>query len=409
MSEVSRRAVLGGLVGGAVAGAVPGVPGFADDDDGLVHEDVRWAQFLSTVDMVWKRMPAVWYEGPYLGNGFLGSGIYAEPGANAVRFNVQHSQVQDHRPEFGSLFGLARLPIGHLTLTPVGAVTGVDWRLDVWNADLRGTITTAAGSLAVRAFVHSRRPVLVVEVTASAGEDGFAWAFVPAVAGSPRADPVWNKPPPAGYTANPAPTVTRTGALEVVAQPLLAGGGHATAWQEVARGSTRTLYASVAWSHPQDTAAADAVAAVRSAARLPAWLLAVEHRDWWHDYYRRGFLSLPDERMQSFYWIQLYKVASATRREAPVMATCGPWLEPTPWPATWWNLNAQLEYWLIHGSNHLELDAITRSIDQFRGNLVNNVDPRYRFDSAGVPRTADMTMNNGAGTGNAGFPIGIPG
>src|SRR5204862_4426359 len=162
MSEVSRRAVLGGLVGGAVAGAVPGVPAFADDDDGLVHEDVRWAQFLSIVDMVWKRMPAVWYEGPYLGNGFLGSGIYAEPGANAVRFNVQHSQVQDHRPEFGSLFGLARLPIGFLTLEPVGAITGIDWRLDVWNAELTGTITTAAGSLALRAFVHSTRSVLPV-------------------------------------------------------------------------------------------------------------------------------------------------------------------------------------------------------------------------------------------------------
>jgi hypothetical protein len=409
MGDVSRRAVLGGLVGGAVAGAVP-APAFAGSfGDGLVDEDVRWAQFLSTVDMVWKRMPTVWYEGPYLGNGFLGSGIYAEPGANAVRFNVQHSQVQDHRPQFGSLFGLARLPIGYLTFTPVGAITAVDWRLDVWNAELRGTITTAAGSLVLRAFVHSRRSVLVVEVTASDGEQGFRWAFVPAVAVSPRADPVWNKPPPAGYTANPAPTVTRTGALELIAQPLLAGGGHATAWQEVPRGSTRTLYASVAWSHPQDTAAADAIAAVRSAARLPAWLLAVEHRDWWHDYYRRSFLSLPDARMQSFYWIQLYKVASATRRDAPVMATCGPWLEPTPWPATWWNLNAQLEYWLIHGSNHLELDAVTRTLDRFRQNLIDQVAAPYRDDSAGIPRTTDMTTMNGAGTGTAGFAVGIPG
>src|SRR6266576_1348062 len=70
-------------------------------------------------------MPKTWYEGPFLGNGFLGSGIYAEPGAetSAVRFNVQHSEVQDHRPEYGSLFGLARL-------------------LGLYDAELTGTLTT---------------------------------------------------------------------------------------------------------------------------------------------------------------------------------------------------------------------------------------------------------------------------
>ena len=44
------------------------------------------------------------------------------------------------------------------------------------------------------------------------------------------------------------------------------------------------------------------------------------------------------------------------------MATTGPWLEPTPWPGVWWNLNVQLEYWLIHGSNHLELDSVTSTL-----------------------------------------------
>ncbi|MEV0114241.1 hypothetical protein AB0H77_13465 [Streptomyces sp. NPDC050844] len=72
-----------------------------------------------------------WYEGPYLGNGFLGSGIYAEPSeepgtepgaaASAIRCNIQHSEVQDHRPQFGSLFGLARLP-----QAPVDAGDGAD-------------------------------------------------------------------------------------------------------------------------------------------------------------------------------------------------------------------------------------------------------------------------------------------
>jgi alpha-L-fucosidase 2 len=411
--EISRRAVLGAagaVAAGATAGATAasGAPAAASADDregaGWLDDRVSWPRFLAAADLVWHRMPAAWYEGPFLGNGFLGSGVYAEPGANAVRFTVAHSEVQDHRPEFGALFGLARLPIGYLTLEPVGAITAVDWRLDLWNAELSGTVTTAAGSLRLRALVHSGRPVLRVDVTASEGERGFRWVFHPAVAVSPRADPVFGKPPPAGYQANPAPTVERHGDTELITQPLLAGGEHATAWREVSLGGTRSLRASVAWSHPDRTAASRVLRAVRDGEAE-----VEQHRGWWHDYYRRSFLSIPDGRLQSFYWIQLYKVASAARRDAPPMATTGPWLEPTPWPATWWNLNVQLEYWLIHGANHLELDAVTRAIDRYRQNLVDQVPLPYRDDSAGIPRTTDATLNNGAGTGTAGFPVGIPG
>jgi alpha-L-fucosidase 2 len=417
MDEVSRRTVLGGMAAGAAAGALPVPRGGADGGGGgtgrwlddRMSTPEAWAGFLATADLRWKRMPTTWFEGPFLGNGFLGSGIYAQPGANAVRVNVQHSQVQDHRPEFGSLFGLARLPIGYFTLEPAGAITGIDWRLDLWNAQLVGTITTAAGTLDLRAFVHSTQSVLAVEVTPSAGEAGFAWSFHPLPALSPRADPVFGKPPPAGYTANPDPTVSVDGDVHLVTQPLLAGGGHATAWREVARGGTRTLYATVAWSFPRDVAADRARRLVSWVSAVPVRIVEREHHAWWHDYYRRSFLSIPDGRLQSFYWIQLYKVASAARRDAPVMATSGPWLEPTPWPATWWNLNVQLEYWLIHGSNHLELDAVTRALDQYRQNLVNQVAPAYQADSAGIPRTTDMTLLNGIGTGTAGFPVGVPG
>jgi alpha-L-fucosidase 2 len=399
MVEFSRRALLGGAAGAAAVATLPAGPAWAGHD--------QWPRFLAAADLIWKRPPATWYEGPFLGNGFLASGIYRDQ--DGIRFNVQHSEVQDHRPQFGSLFGLARLPIGYLTLRPVGAITGVDWRLDVWNAELRGTITTAAGSLALRALVHTGHDLLAVEVVPSAGETGFTWTFTPQEAVSPRTDPRFNRTPPPGYVPNPAPTVSRTGGLEIVTQPLLAGGEHATVWREVRRGSARTLYASVAWSHPDSGATARAVRTVRRSAHLPADVLAIGHRAWWHRFYRKSFLSIPDAKLQSFYWLQLYKIASAARRHAPIMATSGPWLEPTPWPATWWNLNVQLEYWMIHGSNHLELDAITRSLDENRQRLIDGVPERYRHDSAGVARTTDAWLDAGAPVLNSAYPVGVPG
>ncbi|WP_351222314.1 Tat pathway signal sequence domain protein [Streptomyces sp. NPDC002133] len=425
MVSPSRRSVLAGgtavgsalVVGGAASlpaqPAAASVPIEADAAVGAVsagpREDI-WRTVLDDADLVWKRMPQTWYEGPFLGNGYLGSGIYAEPGlgANAVRFNVQHSEVQDHRPEFGSLFGLARLPIGHFTLEPVGTITAVDWRLRLRDAELTGTLTTTAGTLRLRAFVHTSASVLAVEVTPSEGEHGFRWVFRPGEAISPRAA---FRPLPDGYQGNPPAVIEQHDDATAAVQPLLAGGQHVTAWRETTRGQgRRTLYVSVAHSFPKTTARDRALKTVRGASAVSYDVLALPHRLWWQRFYRKSFLSVPDARLQRFHWIQLYKTASAARRDAPVMATCGPWLESTPWPATWWNLNVQLEYWLIHGSNHLELDAVTRALGEFREQLTAEVAPAYRGDSAGVPRTTDMRLRNGfhTPTGN-GYGVGVPG
>ncbi|MET7545918.1 glycoside hydrolase family 95-like protein [Streptomyces sp. NPDC005479] len=375
----------------------------------VVHSpDDSWRTVLDDADLLWQKLPTTWYEGPYLGNGRLGSGIYAEPGATttAVRFNVQHSEVQDHRPEFGSLFGLARLPIGHFTLEPAGTITGIEWWMRLRTAELEGTITTTAGTLKLRAFVHSSSDLLAVEITPSEGEQGFRWVFHPADAISPRAD---FKPLPDGYTGNPPAVVEQHGEVTAAVQPLLAGGQHVTAWRERTRGDSRTLYVTVTHSHPKTTARDRALRTVKTASALPYALLATPHRSWWDRFYRKSFLSLPDARLQRFYWIQLYKTASAARKDAPVMATSGPWLEPTPWPNTWWNLNVQLEYWLIHGSNHLELDAVTRALSEFRDQLSREVAAPYRADSAGIPRTTDPQLVNGASVTDGGYGVGIPG
>ena len=411
MPDPSRRTVLatGTALSGALLATGPTTPATAADrTETATPTGDPWRTVLDDADLVWERMPTAWYEGPFLGNGFLGSGIYAEPGATstAVRFNVQHSEVQDHRPEFGSLFGLARLPIGYFTLEPVGAITGMDWRLSLRDAELTGTLTTEKGTLALRALVHTDRSVLAVEVTASAGERGFRWVFHPADAISPRAA---FKPLPDGYRGNPPAQVADHDGATAAVQPLLAGGQHVTAWRERTRGRTRTLHVHVAHSYPKTTALRQALAAVRASAQLPYPALALDHRAWWHAYYRKSFLSLPDARLQRFYWIQLYKTASAARRDAPVMATSGPWLEPTPWPNTWWNLNAQLEYWLIHGSNHLELDALTRALSEFRDNLAKETPAPYRGDSLGIPRTTDPHLVNGAASALMGYGVGIPG
>jgi len=410
---VRRRSVLGVAASGvalsalpagvvAAAGTAAGAPGTDQVTaqalwtlDNQMATDTQWSAFLGMQDLVWKRLPAVWHEGPFLGDGRLGSMVYKEPGKNQVRFTVQHAESQDHRPEFGSAFGLARLPVGHLTLEPVGTISAVDWRLSLWDAELTGTITTSSGQLAFTALIHDQ--VLVVSATAT-GSEQVRWTLHPEEAISPRAA---TETPPSGYTGNPAPTTKTSGDITLVVQSLLSGGQTVTAHRRV--GSV--LYLSVAHSYPSTTAEATVLNRVQTASALPLASHQQTQRTWWHAFYRKSFLSIPDQRMQSFHWIQLYKAASGTRAGGPVMATTGPWLEPTPWPGVWWNLNVQLEYWLINGSNHLELDAVTSTLYDNRQQLIDNVPSAYESDSSGLGRSSDMFCNRSVPTpGSSGAP-----
>ncbi|MGH2949207.1 MAG: glycosyl hydrolase family 95 catalytic domain-containing protein, partial [Solirubrobacteraceae bacterium] len=123
-----------------------------------MRTDRRWAAFLAAQDLVWGQTPTAWYQGPFLGNGRQATMIYQPPGRNALRFDVQHSEVQDHRPpRNGVTIDKARLPIGAFFLEPEDAITGVDLRLDLWNAELWGTVITDRGELALRAFIHAEK------------------------------------------------------------------------------------------------------------------------------------------------------------------------------------------------------------------------------------------------------------
>ncbi|MEV4113538.1 Tat pathway signal sequence domain protein [Nonomuraea sp. NPDC049695] len=389
-ADPTRRAVLGGL------GLAPLIPAHAAAARGwCLQERVPWPEFMKGQDLLWGRMPRSWYEGPFLGDGLLGSMIYQEPGQNKIRFTVQHGRVQDHRPEFGSGWGTCRLPVGHVTLDPVGTITGVDWRLNLWDAELTGTVTTDKGTLSFSAFIHDE---LLVARAEAGGEEQVRWTFHPEDAVSPRSA---SEAPPSGYTPNPAWTTATAGDVQQVLQPLTGGGQTATAY----RVKDGALLVAVAHSFPSTTEAQEtALSRIRNA--RPYGIMRQRHRDWWHDFYGKSFVSLPDQRLQSFYWIQLYKVAAAGRTGGPVMATTGPWLETTPWPAVWWNLNVQLEYWLIHGSNHLELDSLTSTLDRNRDQLVANVPAAYRDDSAGIGRSSDMFCNRSVGTPGSGAEVG---
>lgn len=361
------------------------------------YSQIDWKTFMSGQDMIWNRLPQTWYEAPFMGNGSMGTYICKEPEKNAIRVDVNNSMVHDHREDDKGIYGRSRLLIGYFLLHPVGEITSGTMRLDLWDAETRGCIRTTSGEIKLRACVTSESPYIIVEAEATEGERGFTWRFYPESTDSPRQlNAILKKSKnhfKKDYISNPASQLYERNGLNYCWQPLLAGGGTATVWKEIRKGNKSVLVISNAHSFPETDALKKAETALANLQTADISLLRQAHRDWWHNYYPQSFISLPDKKIENFYWAQMYKLASATRVGGGLLDNSGPWQVLTPWPNTWWNLNVQLSYWPVYASNRLELgmpvvDAINNNFE----NLINNVPEAYRKDAAALPVATDFNL-----------------
>src|SRR3954470_24576123 len=141
MDAVSRRTLLrsasvvagAAAFGGLWARAAP--PALGAGHAANPHRDVA-----ADARMVWKRLPKNWQEGPFLANGYLGAQVSAGPTPKGLRVILSPPRVQDQRIQWEAGIGLSRLPIGYLTLPLAGAITAVDWALDLYHPELGGTL-----------------------------------------------------------------------------------------------------------------------------------------------------------------------------------------------------------------------------------------------------------------------------
>ena len=351
-----------------------------------VSENIDWPAFMARHDLVWRQLPQKWEAGAYHGNGHMGAMVYAKNKGATLNWEQGRSDVA---------FQGSRIPIGDLQLAPAGKITGFEARTDLWNASVVGKITTDKGAIEFRSFTHSLDMVNVIEVRTSGSEEP-AWTWVPGLASNPRK--IYKKETLGPGDQNDPPVTSREGDLDISFQPLKPAGGHAVAWQvvELAPGHSLVL-SSVGYAKDAAAARGEAAAAVKKARAdgLPA--LVKTHQAWWHAFWPESFVSIPDTRLESFYWIQMYKMASATRPGRPALDLMGPWFRTTPWAKIWWNLNIQLAYWPQLTGNRLELgESLCELIDGGAAALAANAG-EFKADSAAVGRATGYDCVGGVG------------
>ena len=347
-----------------------------------IENRIDWPKFFERLDPVSETLPAKFDAGTFVGNGMLGITFYRDGVENRLRFDIGRGDVTDHRPfNYSNQVGRGRLPLGYFTLTPAGTILDGEARIDIWNAETRGSVRTDRGIIRFRAFCHARENVMSIDLEAAEGEQGARLEWHPAEA---RPD---GPELPANYQPNPPVETKQVETnLTVSHQKLHYGGEYATAIHEISLqpGAKRYLISIcnfVSAGNPAELAEKT----VRETAAKPydEWIAA--HRAWWHAYYPASFVSIPDSRIEGYYWMQMYKLASTTRADGMPIDTSGPWLRKTLWPMWWWDYNIQTAYYPVYAANQLHLgESLTRLMDKNMENFILNVAPEYRHDSAGI-------------------------
>ncbi|MBB6236786.1 hypothetical protein HDC90_001401 [Pedobacter sp. AK013] len=357
--------------------------------------EVNWPVFMARQNLKWDNLGKDYYSGIILGNGLLGTNIYKE-NDSLIRFDIGRSDVVDHReklmPQAGKLYTQSRLPIGYFTLKTEGKITGAKIELDIYNAEAKGSIFTTQGTISFTAFVAANQNVISISFNTTQQEKVLAWKWNPGKSISPRYLQTYPTDKPANYQENPPVKMTTESGYTVCHQPLFNNGGYSTVYQINGNASSGKLRVSVGYdgyNHLDETK--EALNSLKNFKSDEESIAA--HRNWWHRYYQQSFVALPDKRMENFYWIQLYKLASVTRADKPIADLMGPWTAATPWPAIWWNLNAQLTYSPIFTANHLELgESLFKSLNAHQQNLINNVPVQWRNDAAAIGRSSSYDL-----------------
>lgn len=381
---------------------------------------VDWPSFLERCDPIWDVAPTEFAESPRQGNGRMGMYMYKESaegehpdaskakGGGVIRFGVDREDIYDHRDSsWGwTAHSKPRFHPGDFKLQTIGQITDMYIRQDLYNAEWRGTITTEKGSIRFRSFLHRRMPLIVMELESTSEESGAKWFFSPFEAISSRKDApgrgqFWPDTKEKAenyfkltgkevkiYKPNPPFQFQKQGDIDICVQKLLLGGGYTTAWRDVHESpNKRTIYVSIAMSYPELTSPEAAVSVVKNASEQGVEKLLPSHRQWWHEFYPKCFMSLSDTETEIRYWMSMYQYGCMTDT-AHMIGEYFWYSPPTYWPYNTHNNGSHARHYPLQPTNHLDLAAgLFNNIDRAwkSGQLKANVWPeKFQEDSYAI-------------------------
>ncbi len=367
-----------------------------------IKPNLDWKDFLSKQDPVWDTLTAYFYDGPMTGNGLIGTVMHKmdknrfDGDTNKILFEINRTDLIDscsRRPEG---YYWSRMQVGRFEFKPKGVIYNTDLRIDLWNAEVVGKITTSEGVIHIRQYTHAELPVVITELESEGNEECDNWKFVPDISGCLLNLKELDKQEKGIYDKNPeAATQTRNG-ITLHNQLLKHSGRYFVVGSTSKKTGRKTIhYSTLEYSNPVKAKLFKAEDILSLSLQENPDNLLDSHRKWWNAYFQQSFVSIPDTRMLNYYWIQRYVTGSTMREGLQMMDLIGPWYCHTLWQGIWWNLNSELMYSHLFSSNNLNAaKPYCAILDDNLQSLIQNVPEKFRHNSAGLGRASSFDLRS---------------
>ncbi len=127
--------------------------------------------------------------------------------------------------------------------------------------------------------------------------------------------------------------------------------------------------------------------------------LKKEHIHWWHEYWEKSRIIIPDTIMENLYYIELFKLACNARKGKYPITLQGIWTidgEMPPWSGDFHlDMNIQESYWGIYTANRLELgEPLYRKFFEYLPKFKKTCKEFFGFDGAMARCAYSLGGNN---------------
>lgn len=339
---------------------------------------------------IWSYPPLTWEQGVPLGNGTMGVVVWGS--GDPLYLTIDNNQFWDRsswKPsdlesfkwrKFKQLIKEGKVTEGEKTFQNPGAIrptrippSRIDiffreedvkfkgLELDLYDAIMYGELEVEGSKIKFRGFIYPEEDILILEFLGDIRPE-FKFRFFSDRENTTIAleSKVWRSFTFREWIARyPKFEYTEENDIGVWSQLVPDGGEVSYGIKSKIDDSRILLYVSTAYDRNGKTAKKEARRIIQKYSSESIGEVFESHKKIWREYYNASFVSIPDTKLESLYWMEIYKLRCCTRKDGIPISLHGPWSpdgKVPPWGGDYHhNINVQMSYWPIYASNHLEL------------------------------------------------------